>query len=316
MPVVRVGYSAACTSPVVGLRISSMSVAMVQIRVKRVRVQQGRVFTPMAVRLPRGLVPEPKRQGPRGSRNLPTKPWPAALTRCQRTRTTVLTTAYPQKRSQQLWRSLSQAARSVVTLRMRNGTPSRPFAFACHDSLLVPGPPCVRAASPHHRFARRRLRSTPTNGWTACRMHLHMPFGARYRSHLRPYARAYAYPGTRLVLCTSMAGSGGNARPRGFNSDSAPSTKPSVQPRLLQNTLVPSSSPASRPILGSDQGGTPAEIRASLTECRRMARSVAVLRMRNGTPSRPFALRSATACLPQPSCGRSGTPHSGAPRRP
>jgi len=29
--------------------------------------------------------------------------------------------------------------------------PSPPFALACHDSLLVPRPPCVRAASPQHR---------------------------------------------------------------------------------------------------------------------------------------------------------------------
>ncbi|MET0006031.1 MAG: hypothetical protein ABW087_20720 [Candidatus Thiodiazotropha sp.] len=36
---------------------------------------------------------------------------------------------------------------------MRNGTSQSPFALACHDSLLMPRPPCVRAASPHHRFA-------------------------------------------------------------------------------------------------------------------------------------------------------------------
>jgi hypothetical protein len=28
---------------------------------------------------------------------------------------------------------------------------------------------------------------------TACRMRLHMAFGVRYHSHLRPYARTYAY---------------------------------------------------------------------------------------------------------------------------
>jgi hypothetical protein len=72
--------------------------------------------------------------------------------------------------------------RSVVTLRMRNETPSRPFAFACHDSLFVPGPPCVRAASPHHRFA-------PTYG--------HTP----------------APTPTRPVLRTSMAGSDRPPRP-------------------------------------------------------------------------------------------------------
>jgi hypothetical protein len=66
-------------------------------------------------------------------------------------------------------------------------------------------PPCVRAASPHHRFARRWLRSTPSNGWTACRMRLHMTFGDRFRSHLRSHARAYAYRGLRAFASLSMA---------------------------------------------------------------------------------------------------------------
>ena len=41
--------------------------------------------------------------------------------------------------------------RSVVTLRMRNGTPSPPFALACHDSLLVPRP--SRSPMLRHIFA-------------------------------------------------------------------------------------------------------------------------------------------------------------------
>jgi hypothetical protein len=53
--------------------------------------------------------------------------------------------------------------------------------------------------------ARCWLRSTPTNGLTACRMRLHMPFGVRYHSHLRPYARAYAYRGLRALASLSMA---------------------------------------------------------------------------------------------------------------
>jgi hypothetical protein len=35
-----------------------------------------------------------------------------------------------------------------------------------------------------------------------------------------------------------------------------------------------------------------------------------------GPPSPPFALRSGQPVVPQPSCGRSGAPHRGAPRRP
>jgi hypothetical protein len=34
---------------------------------------------------------------------------------------------------------------------------------------------------------------------------LHMPFGVRYHSHLRPYARAYAYRGLRALASLSMA---------------------------------------------------------------------------------------------------------------
>ncbi|MCG7881680.1 MAG: hypothetical protein JAZ17_25845 [Candidatus Thiodiazotropha endolucinida] len=81
------------------------------------------------------------------------------------------------------------------------GNPSPPFALACHDSLLMPRPPCVRAASPPHRYARPWLRSTPSNGWTACRMLLHRICGVRFRS----YARAYAYRGLTTFASLSMA---------------------------------------------------------------------------------------------------------------
>ena len=36
-------------------------------------------------------------------------------------------------------------------------------------------------------------------------MRLHIAFGVRYRSHLRPYARAYAYRGLRAFASLSMA---------------------------------------------------------------------------------------------------------------
>jgi len=52
----------------------------------------------------------------------------------------------------------------VATLRMRNGTSQSPFRPRLSRQPIVPRPPCVRAASPHHCFARRWLRSTTSNG--------------------------------------------------------------------------------------------------------------------------------------------------------
>ena len=88
--------------------------------------------------------------------------------------------------------------RSVVTLRMQNGTSQSPFCPRLSRQPIVPRPPCVRAASPHPRklgasyaalpqMARRRVGcacicSPPATGPGA-------------PSPLRPYARAYAYRG-------------------------------------------------------------------------------------------------------------------------
>jgi hypothetical protein len=41
--------------------------------------------------------------------------------------------------------------KSVVTLRMRNGTSKSPFRPRLSRQPIMPRPPCVRAASPHHR---------------------------------------------------------------------------------------------------------------------------------------------------------------------
>ena len=41
-------------------------------------------------------------------------------------------------------------------------------------------------------------------------MRLHIACGVRYRSHLRLYARAYAYRGLRALASLSMARSGSN----------------------------------------------------------------------------------------------------------
>ena len=72
-------------------------------------------------------------------------------------------------------------------------------------------PASVRFATPSQ--ARCWLRRTPTNGLTACRMRLHMPyvgFGTyRPRRQLRPYARAYAYRGLRAFASLSLARSVG-----------------------------------------------------------------------------------------------------------
>ena len=65
--------------------------------------------------------------------------------------------------------------------------------------------PC-RFATPSH--ARCRLRRTPANGLTACRMRLHMPFaglGPVGPNPLRPYARADAFRGLRALASLSMA---------------------------------------------------------------------------------------------------------------
>ena len=50
-----------------------------------------------------------------------------------------------------------------------------PKMTALGDSLVSPGSPCVRGATPTSSQARCRLRTTPTNGLTVCRMRLHMP---------------------------------------------------------------------------------------------------------------------------------------------
>lgn len=68
--------------------------------------------------------------------------------------------------------------------------------------------PC-RFATPSH--ARCRLRSTPANGLTACRMRLPMPFagsGPIGPKPLRPYARADAFRGLRALASLSMGRSG------------------------------------------------------------------------------------------------------------
>ncbi len=63
--------------------------------------------------------------------------------------------------------------RSVVTFRVRNGSsiplsPSLVTTAYCAPAALRP----CRFATPSQ--ARRWLRSTPSNGWKACRMRLHM----------------------------------------------------------------------------------------------------------------------------------------------
>ena len=45
-----------------------------------------------------------------------------------------------------------------------------PKTHSIFDNLLVPRPPCVRAAPPHHRCTRRWLRSTPTMARRRARM--------------------------------------------------------------------------------------------------------------------------------------------------
>jgi hypothetical protein len=61
--------------------------------------------------------------------------------------------------------------------------------------------------------ARCRLRTTPANGLTACRMRLHMPylgFGTyRPPRQLRPYAHTDAYRELRAFAPLSMARSDG-----------------------------------------------------------------------------------------------------------
>ena len=87
------------------------------------------------------------------------------------------------------------------------GTSKSPKSTRQRGSHYAPAAlrPC-RFATPSH--ARRWLRSTPTNGLTACRMRLHMPFaglGPIGPKPLRPYARAYAYRGLRALASLSMA---------------------------------------------------------------------------------------------------------------
>jgi len=97
--------------------------------------------------------------------------------------------------------------------------------------------PC-RFATPSH--ARCRLRSTPANGLTACRMRLHMPFaglGPVGPNPLRPYARADAFRGLRALASLSMARSEGkhhleqHHRPRAIYKESISALQNSM--RLL-----------------------------------------------------------------------------------
>ena len=91
---------------------------------------------------------------------------------------------------------------------------------------LVPRPPCVRAASPHHRFARRWLRSTPTNGSTVCRMRsaycLRRLRDLSIPSPLRQYARAYTFRGLRAFASLSSATRGRTRIYQGYRSGVLP----------------------------------------------------------------------------------------------
>ena len=102
--------------------------------------------------------------------------------------------------------------RSVVTLRMRNGTSQSPFRPRLSRQPIVPRPPCVRAASPHHRKLGAGYAALPQMAGRrvgcAC-IWSPLATGPAAPSPLRPYARAYAYRGLRAFASLSMARSVG-----------------------------------------------------------------------------------------------------------
>ena len=85
--------------------------------------------------------------------------------------------------------------RSVVTLRMRNGTSKSPFRPRLSRQPVMPRPPCGQC------WTRQKTPSptSPTNGLTACRMSLQI-FSAGYGKHtpspLRKSARTLPLPRT------------------------------------------------------------------------------------------------------------------------
>lgn len=93
--------------------------------------------------------------------------------------------------------------RSVAVLRMRNGTPSPPFALRSATACKCPNSPRSGTAA----TALRACAPVPTtNGLTGRRMCLHIASaapGAAALTPLRRYARTYPYPGlpaTRFAL--------------------------------------------------------------------------------------------------------------------
>ncbi len=88
--------------------------------------------------------------------------------------------------------------RSVVTLRMRNGTSQSPFRPRLSRQIIVPRPPCVRAASPHPRKLGAGYAALPQMALrrVGCACIWSPPAtGPAAPSPLRPHARAYAYRG-------------------------------------------------------------------------------------------------------------------------
>ena len=108
--------------------------------------------------------------------------------------------------------------RSVVTLRMQNGTSQSPFCPRLSRQPIVPRPPCVRAASPHPRKLGAGYAALPQMARRRVGCALHMPsagygtFGPFATPAIRTRLRL---PGTtRLALRASLAGSGRGPEPR------------------------------------------------------------------------------------------------------